>query len=119
MQGSYVWVVSTDSKGVASARIQTVAVALAEGQNTILDGGVQAGQSVVVDGADRLRPGQTVIATAARQRTGQGGGQGSGQPASGKGGGQGPANPSAPWAGSQPGAPGGNPSGKQANKEKQ
>jgi len=36
---------------------------------TILDGGLQAGQNVVVDGADRLRPGQ--IVTRQRGQTAQ------------------------------------------------
>jgi multidrug efflux system membrane fusion protein len=42
--------------GKRNARIQLVKVALAEGQVTILDSGLQPGQNVVVDGADRLRP---------------------------------------------------------------
>ena len=80
LQGSYVWTVDTDAKGVATARIQPVKVALAEGQVTILDSGLQPGQSVVVDGAERLRAGQIVTVSTARQRTGQGGaGQGTGQ----------------------------------------
>jgi hypothetical protein len=45
---------------------------------TILDSGLTAGQNVVVDGADRLRPGQTVTTSTARQRAGQGAGQGAG-----------------------------------------
>ena len=68
LQGSYVWVVDTDAKGATTARIQPVKVALAEGQVTILDSGLQPGQKVVVDGADRLRPGQIVTVSAARQR---------------------------------------------------
>ncbi|MGD0106289.1 MAG: efflux RND transporter periplasmic adaptor subunit [Rhodopila sp.] len=76
-QGSYVWVVDTDAaKKSSTARIQPVKIALAEGQVTILDSGLQPGQQVVVDGADRLRPGQLVIATAARQRGGQAAGPG-------------------------------------------
>lgn len=70
LQGTFVWVIDTDAKGKASARIQPVKVALAEGQVTILDSGLQPGQQVVVDGADRLRPNQAVLASAARQRTG-------------------------------------------------
>jgi multidrug efflux system membrane fusion protein len=66
-QGKYVWVVDTNAKGVATARMQLVKIALAEGQVTILDAGLQPGQQVVVDGADRLRAGQIVIATVARQ----------------------------------------------------
>jgi len=75
-----VWVVDTDAKGTATSRIQPVKIALAEGQVTILESGLQQGQNVVVDGADRLRAGQIVLASMARQRPGQGaGGQGSGQ----------------------------------------
>ena len=90
LQGSYVWVVDTDAKGVATSRIQPVKVALAEGQVTILDSGLTGGAPVVVDGADRLRPGQIVTVSAARQR---GGGQGAapaaqGAPAGGPGGGK-------------------------------
>ncbi|MGD0098015.1 MAG: efflux RND transporter periplasmic adaptor subunit [Terracidiphilus sp.] len=80
-QGPYVWVIDTDAtKKTATARIQTVKIALAEGQVTILDSGVQAGQQVVVDGADRLRAGQAVTMSAGHQH---GGGQGSGQGAGG------------------------------------
>jgi multidrug efflux system membrane fusion protein len=67
-QGSYVWAVDTDAaKKTSTARIQLVKIALAEGQVTILDGGLQAGQNVVVDGADRLRPGQIVTVSAVGQ----------------------------------------------------
>jgi multidrug efflux system membrane fusion protein len=77
-QGSYVWVVDhADAQGNGTAKIQTVKVALAEGQVTILDEGLQAGQNVVVDGADRLKAGQAVTASQARQRGG--GGQVAGQ----------------------------------------
>ena len=69
-QGSYVWVIDNDAaKKASTARIQLVKIGLAEGQVTILDSGLQPGQNVVVDGADRLRPGQIVVATAAHQRT--------------------------------------------------
>jgi multidrug efflux system membrane fusion protein len=68
-QGAFVWVVDTDAvKKSSTARMLPVKIALAEGQLTILDSGLQAGQSVVVDGADRLRPGQIVTATFAKQR---------------------------------------------------
>lgn len=71
-QGSYVWVVDTDAAQQSStARIQLVKVALAEGQVTILDSGLTRGQKVVVDGADRLKPGQVVTISAAHQRAGQ------------------------------------------------
>jgi len=79
LQGSYVWVTDTNANGVATAKIQPVKVALAEGQVTILDSGIQPGDNVVVDGADRLRPGQIVTVSTARKRSGQGAGQGSSQ----------------------------------------
>jgi multidrug efflux system membrane fusion protein len=98
-QGSYVWVVDhADAQSNGTARIQLVKVAMAEGQVTILDEGLQPGQNVVVDGADRLRPGQNVTASLARQRAGQG--------AMGQGPGQGGGGPFAvPNATAQPGAP--------------
>ena len=74
-QGSFVWVVDNDpAKKISTVRIQPIKIALAEGQVTILDSGLQPGQNIVVDGADRLRPGQIVAPSAARQR-----GQGSAQ----------------------------------------
>jgi multidrug efflux system membrane fusion protein len=110
-QGSYVWIVDhADAQGNGTAKIQPVKVALAEGQVTILDEGLQPGQTVVVDGADRLRPGQSVIASVARQRGGQG--------AKGQGAGQSGGNPfAAPSAASSTGSPAG--SGKQDKRNKQ
>jgi multidrug efflux system membrane fusion protein len=110
-QGSYVWVVdNADAQGSGSARIQLVKVALAEGQVTILDGGLQPGQNVVVDGADRLKPGQSVTAGMAHQRGGQG--------AKAQGAGQSGGSPfTAPTAASNPGAPTGD--GKQDKRNKQ
>ena len=103
LQGSYVWVTDTDAKGTATAKIQPVKIALAEGQVTILDSGLQAGQNVVVDGADRLRSGQIVTVSTARQRSGQGaGGQGKGQP--GTAGGPFVPAASSPQSGAQSGA---------------
>lgn len=72
----FVWLVEADSSGKQIAKMQPVKVALAEGQSTILDSGLEAGAKVVVDGADRLRPEQQVTVEAARQRTNQGAGQG-------------------------------------------
>jgi multidrug efflux system membrane fusion protein len=101
IQGTYVWAVNTDDKGAATAKIQTVKVALAEGQITILDSGVDKGQSIVVDGADRLRNGQAVVASVAKQRTGQG--SGSGQKGGGKqAGGSGPVNSPGSGSGQAP-----------------
>ena len=80
---------------------------------TILDSGLQAGQQVVVDGADRLRPGQIVLASAARQRSGPA----AGQAATGQAGGAPFAAPNA--AGGQGQLAGGNGNGKQMKKEQQ
>ena len=100
VDGAYVWVID-NSKGSPKAKRQVVKVALAEGQLTILDGGVTPGQSVVGDGADRLRPGQAVTVSAARQRgQGAGGGHGAGA-------GQGSGAASGGPAAAGPGAAGG------------
>jgi membrane fusion protein, multidrug efflux system len=64
----FVWVISDDGKGGHVAQMQEVKVALAEGQNTILDSGPAPGTKVVIDGADRLRSGQPVSVAAAHQR---------------------------------------------------
>jgi multidrug efflux system membrane fusion protein len=130
LQGSYVWVIDTDAKGASTSRIQQVKVALAEGQVTILDSGLQAGEKVVVDGADRLRPGQPVTVSVPRTRTAQGAG---GQGGSGQGGGQAPAASSggqnaigaAPEAAARPnsqatpGTAGGKGNGKEHKKKEQ
>jgi len=71
-QGSFVWTVETDAKGVSTAKLQPVKIALAEGQVTILDSGLTPGQKVVVDGADRLRPNQLVKVSQAHQHSSQG-----------------------------------------------
>jgi multidrug efflux system membrane fusion protein len=82
LQGSFVWVVDTDPvKKTSVAKMQPVKIALAEGQLTILDSGVQAGQNIVVDGADRLRAGQIVTASVAHSHGGQATGQPAGQAA--------------------------------------
>jgi multidrug efflux system membrane fusion protein len=88
LQGSYVWVIDTAATNAAgsaaTARIQPVKVALAEGQVTIVDSGLEPGQNVVVDGSDRLRPGQNVTVSVAHQRSGKGAAQqGSGSSAGG------------------------------------
>ncbi len=75
VQGTFVWTAESDGNGQTVAKIQPVKVALAEGQVTILDSGPPAGANVVVDGAERLRPGQIVTISAARQHGGQGTGQ--------------------------------------------
>jgi multidrug efflux system membrane fusion protein len=74
----FVWTVNDDGKGGQVAQMQPVKVALAEGPSSILDSGPAAGTQVVVDGAERLRPGQPVTTSAARRR--QGGGPAAAQP---------------------------------------
>jgi multidrug efflux system membrane fusion protein len=72
-QGSYVWAIDDDAaKKTSSARMQPVKIALVEGQMTILDSGLQPGQNVVVDGADRLRNGQLVAPNVVHPHGGQG-----------------------------------------------
>ena len=72
---SFVWVVDKDADGREVSRIQPVKVALAEGQVTILDSGPAPGTPVVVDGADRLRPGQQVTVSMPNSQTRQESGQ--------------------------------------------
>ena len=89
LQGNFVWVVSTDASGKSTVAMQPVKIALAQGQVTILDSGVQTGDKVVIDGADRLHAGAQVSATLAQSHqhtgaAGQGPGQGAG-PSSGQG----------------------------------
>lgn len=100
----FVWTVNDDGKGGQAAQMQPVKVALAEGQNTILDSGPAAGAKVVIDGADRLRPGQPVSVSSGRQRqgAGQGASQQSGRPTTSQPAGSGTGQP----AGPAPGGPG-------------
>jgi multidrug efflux system membrane fusion protein len=74
----FVWMVDSDGKGGQVSKMQPVKVALAEGQSSILDSGPEPGAKVVVDGADRLRPGQLVAVSAARQKPNRGAAQGQG-----------------------------------------
>ncbi|MDR3741654.1 MAG: MdtA/MuxA family multidrug efflux RND transporter periplasmic adaptor subunit [Terracidiphilus sp.] len=79
LQGNFVWTITKDDKGADVARMQQVKVALTEGQLAILDSGPAAGDRIVVDGADRLRPGQPVVVSVARQRGAHGSAQTGGQ----------------------------------------
>lgn len=67
----FIWVINDDGKGGQVSQIQPVKVALAEGQVTILDSGPAPGTRVVIDGADRLRPGQPVTVSTSHQHQGQ------------------------------------------------
>jgi membrane fusion protein, multidrug efflux system len=71
LQGSYVWTIVTDAKKVTTAKIQPVKVAFVEGQVSILDSGLEAGQQVVVDGADRLKAGQIVTVSTKQKQASQ------------------------------------------------
>ena len=59
--GSYVLVVGQDDT-VAQRRVKTGTV---EGSEIVIEDGLQAGERVVVEGVQKVRPGQKVIATAA------------------------------------------------------
>jgi multidrug efflux system membrane fusion protein len=88
IHGSYVWVAAADAQGPVTVKMQPVRVALAQGQVTILDDGVSPGDRVVVDGADRLREGATVLAGDAQPRDAGG-----------------PTGPFGSGSGAQPGGP--------------
>ncbi|HVT61785.1 MAG TPA: MdtA/MuxA family multidrug efflux RND transporter periplasmic adaptor subunit [Thermoanaerobaculia bacterium] len=74
-QSAFVYVVKPDS----TVDARNVAVALTEGDDTALQRGVAAGEMVVVDGVDKLRPGMKVAAapaTPARSRAASSGAPG-------------------------------------------
>jgi membrane fusion protein, multidrug efflux system len=64
--GSYVLVVDKDSK-VELRRIRTGPT---QDADVVVESGLRAGEAVVVDGVQKIRPGQTVRATAMSQNTG-------------------------------------------------
>ena len=76
-QGTFVYVVKEDS----SVAVRPVALGPAKGEITSVGRGLQAGEKVVVDGADKLREGAKVevITREAQTATGQGGGRRGGQ----------------------------------------
>ena len=79
VDGPYVWTIGAGDDGKnTKAKMQPVKVGLAQGQISIIDSGVGDGQKVVVDGADRLRPGSLVQVSQTHQAPGgsSGGGQG-------------------------------------------
>ena len=80
VQGTFVWVVdqAADKPNTGTAKIQPIKVDLAQGQVSIIDSGLDAGQMVVVDGADRLRPNAQVEISQARRGGPGGRGQGPG-----------------------------------------
>jgi multidrug efflux system membrane fusion protein len=70
-QGSFVWVTAADPKDATKfiVKRKSVKIALAEGQQTIIDSGIDASDKVVTDGADRLKDDAPVTISVARQRT--------------------------------------------------
>ncbi|MDE3202296.1 MAG: efflux RND transporter periplasmic adaptor subunit [Acidobacteriota bacterium] len=74
VNGNFVWTVAKDKTGKTIASMQPVTIDMAEGENTILESGPQAGARVVVDGAERLRPGQIVTVSEAQAQMQQGNG---------------------------------------------
>jgi multidrug efflux system membrane fusion protein len=84
VQGTFVWAIDTDQKGESgTAKIQPVKVGLVQGQLSIIDNGLESGQKVVVDGADRLRPGAQVLVSQARRAGAGVRGQGQGSSTAG------------------------------------
>lgn len=102
-QGPFVWVAEPTAEGTAVAQIAPVKVALAEGQRTVLDSGPAPGARVVIEGAERLRTGQTVTVSTPRPNAGE--------PAAnqGQGTGLGPAAGQATGTGAYQGGAGGSP----------
>ena len=94
-QGTFVWVIVPDPKDATKfiVRRKSVKIALAEGQQTILDSGVEPTEKVVVDGTDRLKDEAPVTINVPKQRS-----AGSG-------------STSTPGAGNTPAAGSGNPFG--------
>jgi multidrug efflux system membrane fusion protein len=87
-QGTYVYVVNSDK----TVQMRPVQVVLAEGTTSVLASGVQPGEQVVTDGADKLQPKSKVEVGGGRGgagggRGGAGGGAGGGGGRAGKGGG--------------------------------
>jgi multidrug efflux system membrane fusion protein len=78
-QSTFVYVVKPDK----TVEVRNVKVQLSEGEDTTLQSGLAAGELVVVDGVDKLRPGAKVDATTAdtngrANASGTGRGQGNG-----------------------------------------
>jgi multidrug efflux system membrane fusion protein len=94
--GSFVYVVKPDN----TVAVQVVTVGPDNGQNVAVTKGLQPGQVVVTDGADRLKDGASVqVVPASSQTPGQPAAQQPGQPAAPQ-----PGQPAAPQPG-QPAAP--------------
>ncbi len=75
-QGTFVYVVKPDK----TAAVRPVTLGVTEGGNTSVGAGLEAGEIVVADGAERLRDGSAVDVNEANGRGGQGGPKGAGGP---------------------------------------
>jgi multidrug efflux system membrane fusion protein len=60
-KGSFVWALGPKKDGLPTVQIQQVKVAVVLGDSAIIESGVTEDQMVVVDGAERLQPGQRVF----------------------------------------------------------
>jgi multidrug efflux system membrane fusion protein len=80
-QGTYVYVVNTSSAGATTADLRPVTMGIVEGNDASITTGVQAGNNVVIDGADKLQPGSLVSFTVSPSSAPP---SGSGQPGAGK-----------------------------------
>jgi multidrug efflux system membrane fusion protein len=79
-QGTYAYVVNPDN----TAAVKVVTTGVSEGGSTSVDSGLQAGENVVIDGADKLQPGSKVsVRTPTGAPVGNRPGGGSRRPAGG------------------------------------
>jgi multidrug efflux system membrane fusion protein len=86
-QSTFVYAIKPDQ----TVESRNVVAGLTEGDDTVIQQGLAAGERVVIDGVDKLRPGMKVDTSApgANGRGGHGGAQAGNAGASGKGGGKG------------------------------
>ncbi len=83
-QSTFVYAIKPDQ----TVESRNVVTGLTEGDDTVIQQGLAAGDRVVIDGVDKLRPGMKVDTSAAAKSSAQAAGQG-GPQAGGKGGGKG------------------------------
>lgn len=83
-QATFVYAIKPDQ----TVESRNVVAGLTEGDDTVIQQGLAAGERVVIDGVDKLRPGMKVDTSAASKSAAQAAGQGGAQ-AGGKGGGKG------------------------------
>jgi multidrug efflux system membrane fusion protein len=96
-QGTFVYLVKADK----SVAIRPVVIGVTQGDDIAITSGLDAGEMVVVDGAERLREGSKVELREASRQRGQGGSKGATVPGSPKG--QGDQRGTMKGAGQKPG----------------